>query len=165
MNEKTKNGWYIAGSSGSDEVSCVAFYLDDDVRKHIADADEALTSFNHVEGRFCTVSVGLDLSEIFFLNVPTKKRLMKLFPKMSDADFVKGVGNNQPYIDFDSVVYAGSEFNQDELKKGEEFDTAARVFEIDENFITISAIGDYSDDRVSSCDIFKLFENEDNAKP
>ncbi len=54
MSKKIKDGWYIAAASGGFDVSCVAFYWDAEIRKHIADAMKMLKRFNRVEGRFCT---------------------------------------------------------------------------------------------------------------
>jgi hypothetical protein len=165
MSKKIKDGWYIAGASGGFDVSCVAFYLDAKIRKHIDDAMETLKMFNHVEGRFCTISVGLDLPEIFFLNISTKERFKEAFPKLHDEDFAEGVevaegvADDSQYINEGSVFYAGTEFDPDSLKEDEEVVTVGRAFEVDENFISITALDDSSGSHVSSCDIFDLFND------
>jgi len=158
MSKKIKDGWYIAAASGGHDVSCVAFYLDAEIRKHIADAMKMLKRFNRVEGRFCTISVGLDLPEIFFLNISTQARLKELFPK---GDVIV---NDPEYLDIDPVLYAGDEFDQDALTEDEEFAVMGRTYEVDENFISIAALGGYSEARVYSCDIFQLFEDDEDTK-
>ena len=170
MSKKIKDGWYIAAAFGVDDVSCVAFYWDAQIRKHIADAMTMLKRFNRVEGRSCTISVGLDLPEIFFLNVSTKECLKELFPKMRDEDFAEGVevaegvaGDSQ-YIDADSFFYAGTEFDQDALKENAEVAVVCREYEVDENFISITALDGYSEARVYSCDIFQLFKDDEDIE-
>ena len=158
MSKKIKDGWYIASASGAVCASCVAFYIDDEIRKHIADAMKTLKMFNHVEGRFCTISVGLDQPEIFFLNVSTKEDFKELFPKMRDKDFAEVVADDSQYIDDGSVFYAGTEFDPDALKEEEEVAVVGREYEVDANFISITALDGYSEARVYSCDIFELFK-------
>jgi len=164
MSKKIKNGWYIAAASGGHDVSCVAFYLDAKIRKHIDDAMKTLKRFNHVEGRFCTISVGLDLPEIFFLNISTKEDFKEVFPKMRDEDFAEGVADDSQYIDDGSVFYAGTEFDPDALKENAEVAVVGRAYEVDENFISITALDGYSDAHVSSCDIFELFSDDEDAE-
>lgn len=170
MSKKIKDGWYIAAASGGFDVSCVAFYWDAEIRKHIADAMKMLKRFNRVEGRFCTISVGLDLPEIFFLNVSTKEYFKEVFPKMRDEDFAEGVevaegvADDSQYINGGSVFYAGTEFDPDALKENAEVAVVGRAYEVDENFISITALDGYSDAHVSSCDIFQLFEDDEDAK-
>ena len=164
MSKKIKNGWYIAAASGGFDVSCVAFYWDAEIRKHIDDAMKMIKRFNRVEGRFCTISVGLDLPEIFFLNVSTKEYFKEVFPKMRDEDFAEGVEGDSQYIKTGSVFYAGTEFDPDALKENAEVAVVGRAYEVDENFISITALDGYSDAHVSSCDIFQLFEDDEDAK-
>jgi len=164
MSKKIKNGWYIAAASGGLDVSCVAFYLDAKIRKHIADAMKMLKRFNRVEGRSCTISVGLDLPEIFFLNVSTKECFKKLFPKMRDEDFAEGVADDSQCINEGSVFYAGTEFDPDALKENAEVAVVGREYEVDENFISITALDGYSDAHFSSCDIFQLFKDDEEVE-
>jgi hypothetical protein len=165
MSKKIKDGWYIAAANGVDDVSCVAFYWDAEIRKHITDAMTMLERFNRVEGRFCTISVGLDLPEIFFLNVSTKECFKELFPKMRDEDFAEGVAGDSQYIDTDSVFYAGTEFDPDALKENAEVAVwVCREYEVDGNFISITALDGYSEARVYSCDIFQLFKDYEDAE-
>ena len=164
MSKKIKNGWYIASASGGFDVSCVAFYVDAKIRKHIADAMKTLKRFNRVEGRFCTISVGLDLPEYFFLNISTKERFKEVFPKLRDEDFAKGVADDSQYINDGSVFYAGTEFDPDALKENEEVVTVGRAYEVDEHFISITALDGYSEAHVSSCDIFQLFSDDEDAE-
>ena len=164
MSNKIKNGWYIASASGGHDVSCVAFYLDAKIRKHIDDAMKTLKRFNRVEGRFCTISVGLDLPEIFFLNISTKEHFKEAFPKLRDEDFAEGVADDSQYINDGAVFYAGTEFDPDALKEGAEVVTVGRAYEVDENFISITALDDYSDANVFSCDIFDLFSDDEDAE-
>ena len=171
MSKKIKNGWYIVSACGGFDVSCVAFYVDAKIRKHIADAMKTLKRFNRVEGRFCTISVGLDLPEIFFLNISTKERFKEVFPKLRDEDFAKGVevaegvADDSQYINDGSVFYAGTEFDPDALKENEEVVTVGRAYEVDEHFISITALDGYSESHVSSCDIFELFKDAEDAEP
>lgn len=170
MSKKIKDGWYIAAASGGHDVSCVAFYLDAEIRKHIADAMKTLKKFNRVEGRYCTISVGLDLPEIFFLNVSTKEYFKEVFPKMRDEDFAEGVevaegvADDSQYINEGSVFYAGTEFDPDALKENAEVAVVGREYEVDENFISITALGGYSNDHFSSCDIFQLFKDDEEVE-
>ena len=164
MSKKIKDGWYIASASGGHDVSCVAFYWDAKIRKHISDAMTMLKRFNRVEGRSCIISVGLDLPEIFFLNVSTKEDFKELFPKMRDKDFAEVVADDSQYIDDGSVFYAGTEFDPDALKEEEEVAVVGREYEVDANFISITALDGYSEARVYSCDIFQLFKDGEDAE-
>jgi len=165
MSKKIKNGWYIAAAaSGGLDVTCVAFYLDAKIRKHITDAMKMVKRFNRVEGRSCTISVGLDLPEIFFLNILAEEYFKKLFPKMRDEDFAEWFADNFQCINEGSVFYAGTEFDPDALKENAEVAVVGREYEVDENFISITALDSYSDAHVSSCNIFQLFKDDEEVE-
>ena len=64
---------------------------------------------------------------------------------MRDEDFAEGVEGDSRYINEGSVFYAGTEFDPDALKENAEVAVVGRAYEVDENFISITALDGYSE--------------------
>ena len=63
-----------------------------------------------------------------------------------------------------AAIYELGNLDPDALKENAEVAVVGRAYEVDENFISITALDGYSDARVYSCDIFQLFEDDEEVE-